>query len=348
MKTFRHLFSLIAAAACFAAFSLTTAFAQTVVLSDSFSRDPSATLVGNRPQFTAPSPGTWISSWGANNNNAGGYVTQTYTTYTDGTNPYKNDGGKYSGNYLNNGDPTTLLKLNNSTTTITEPIGLPGFAWVQINHDFAADSTVINAGKLRITFDLYRTPAGNISWFFGNGAQNGVNNGNSGSPVLNTANDIGLLWRGPGSASGNMSIKDSGAHPAGYGGTSAQSDSFAFVQGNAAINALTPPIPVQIDITGTAFGTSSSLVEMWVAGVQQDLNGTNPGLGLGFTWDGEASAYMGFGSNNSPIEGSLGSEVFRASGIDNLVITAVPEPTSAALLGLGALGLIWVARSRKR
>jgi len=313
-----------------------------IVLSDDFSRSPSGTLVGNRPQFTAPAPGTWVSSWGANNNYAGGYVTQTYTTYTNATAgiTYMNDGGKYSGNYLNNGDLTTPLKLNNSSTTITEPIGLPGFAWVQINHNFAADSIVTGAGHLRITFDWYRTPGGNLNWSFGNNDPTGVVNGNAGSPPTIAANDISLYWRG--FQANTFGMRDNGAlTPIG--------DSVAYI-GNP--NITTMPVPIRIDIKAISGSflspNSTSLIELWVAGVQQDLNGTASGFGYTFTWDSEGGAYMVFGSNSSPISGSPGAEVYLASGIDNLVITAVPEPTSAALLGLGTLGLIWVARSRKR
>jgi len=289
-----------------------------VILSDNFSRVPAATHVGTPPQFTAPAPGTWISSWGSNNNFTGGRVSQTYTTYTDGENPYKNDAGRYSGNWLNNGSMSYPLKLNNSATTITEPIGIPGFAWVQINHNFATNAIVTNAPKLRITFDWYRTAGGNINWSFGNNDPTGVVNGNAGSPPTIAANDISLYWRG--FQANTFGMRDHGA-------LTAIGDTAAYI-GSPNIN--TMPVPIRIEITwltGPPFASgSTSLIEMWVAGVKQDLGGTDPinGSGYTFTWDDEGGAYMVFGSNNSPISGSAGSEVYLASGIDNLVITATP------------------------
>jgi hypothetical protein len=314
--------------------------APVVVMSDSFSRPGVSGPVGTPPsRDTSPAAQaallpTWTSSWGANNNASGGYVTQTYTPFaaTGSGNPYFIDGTNgISGNWLNNGDAAYPLKYHNSATTTLEPIGMTGFAWTQINHDFAADSIVQSQPKLRIAFDLYRTPAGNISWFFGTDNPAGAH-GNTGSPALNTANDISIYWRGQGAAGGNWGIRDNGsATPPGYGGAS--SDSIAYAQGNGVVNALTPPLPIVIEITGTNFTSgSTSSIEMWVNGVQQDLNGSNAGLALAFTWDSGNAAYMGFGSNNTPVEGTVANPVYRASGIDNLIISAVPEPTTLGLL----------------
>jgi hypothetical protein len=317
----------------------------TIVFSDSFSRDPAGTPVGTPPNrdtsaaAQAAAAASWVSSWGANNNVTGGYVSQTYTTYVDAAgNDFKVDGTNgISGNWLNNGSASFPLKLAGVSTTTTEPIGIPGFAWVQINHDFAADTTVTGAGALRINFDLYRTPAGNISWFFGNEQQNGQNNGNAGSPALNTANDIALLWRGGASASASYGVRDNGVLPPGVG------DVVSYI-GSPNVSQI--PIPIQIDITGTNFSSGSmSTIDLTVAGVPQDLNGAAAGNGYVFTWDAGGAAYMGFGSNSTPVEGTVATPVYRASGIDNLVITAVPEP-AAGILWLAGAGVAFRFRRR--
>jgi len=308
----------------------------TVVLSDSFSRTPAATPVGTPPtrdtsaSAQADASANWVSSWGSNNNAFGGYVTQNYTTYLEGSGKvYKVDGANgISGNWLNNGSAVHPLKLAGSATTITEPIGIPGFAWVQINHDFSADSVVTGPGKkMTISFDLYRTPGGNVSWFFGQSDPTGVANGNAGSPATIGANDISLYFRGTQAAS--FGLRDNGIVPAAVPGI-ANYDTISYTSGT---DLSTLPIPISIVITGTNFSFgASSTIDLWVAGVQQDLNGSAAGTGYSFTWDNGGAAYMGFGSNNTPVEGTVGAPVYRASGIDNLVISVVPEPSSCLLV----------------
>jgi hypothetical protein len=325
-----------------AAASITVVPAQIVVLSDNFSR-PGGMPVGTPPSRDTTSSNqtwaaaNWVSSWGANNNPAGGYVTQTYTPYSSGgTTPasYRVDGANgISGNWLNNGDATYPLKLAGSATTTTESIGIPGFAWVQINHDFAADPVVAAAGFLRVSFDLYRTPGGNISWFFGQDDATGVNNGTAGSPATIAANDISLYWRGTQAAT--YGLRDNGAVPSAVPGI-ANYDTIAY---NGSPDLSTLPIPIQIDIAGTSFGLGApSTIQLWVAGIQQDLNGDAVGTGYTFIWDGGGAAYMGFASNNNPTEGTVAAPVYRASGIDNLVIS-VPEPGVVSFLVLGAAAL---------
>lgn len=281
------------------------------LLTDNFSRNttPANTPVGTPPTRDVNASTTgWVSDWGQNNNHAGGKITQTYTTYLDTSgNPFKIDGtSSISGNWLNNGSAAHPLKINNSGATITEPIGIPGFAWVQVNHDFAANRAVTSGDKFRVKFDLYRTPGGNVSWYIGNADPTGVNNGNAGSPVLNTQNDLGLLWRG--FQSSTFSLFDSGADQLGS----------AAYAGGTNVNAM--PIPIVIEISGTQWSAGqNSTVEMWVAGVKQDLNGAAAGEARSLAWDGGA-VFMGFGSNSSPVEGTIAAPVFRASGIDNLAV----------------------------
>jgi len=296
----------------------------TVVLSDSFSRAPASSTLGTPPNrdtsasAQADAGANWVSNWGQNNNSAGGYVNQTYTSYQDalGEN-FKVDGmNGISGNWLNNGSPTHPLKLGNAGATITEPIGLTGFAWVQIDHDFAADSQVAAADKLRIEFDFYRTPGGNISWFLGQSDDTGVANGNAGSPAVITSNDISLYFRG--FQAGTFGLRDNGLLPAPVPGI-ASYDTISYASGT---NMNAQPIAVQIEIAGTDFNSgSTSALDLWVSGVQQDLNGTADGTSYTFTWDAGGSAYMGFASNNTPVEGTIAAPVYRASGIDNLVVS---------------------------
>lgn len=324
--------------------------ADVVVLSDSFSRANPGTPIGTAPtkDTTAASQtaaaANWVSSWGANNNAAGGYVSQTYTTYNSGGGTpanYKVDGtNAISGNWLNNGSAAHPLAVSSGGTT-TEAIGMTGFAWTQVNHNFATDTTVQAAPLLRINFDLYRSTTGNVSWFLGQNDATGVANGTAGSPATVASNDISLYFRGVNAST--FGLRDNGVLPTAAGITSYDTMSYA---GGTPI---TPsPLAIQIDITGTTFGASqNSLLELWVNGVQQDLNGTAIGSGYAFSWDSDASAFMGFGSNNSPVGGTVASPVFQASGIDNLRITAVPEPATMVLIGcIGLVGLGYQIRRK--
>lgn len=301
-----------------------SASAQTILLSDSFNRTPAGTGVGTAPTkdtsaaAQADAAANWASDWGANDNAAGGTISQTYTTYIDNIGQkFKVDGTNgISGNWLNNG---LTLKKTGGTDTTTEPIGLPGFGWVQINENFATNATVAAATTLRVNFDLYRSASGNVSWFFGQDDPTGVANGNAGSPAVIANNDIGIYWRGI--QANTFGLRDNGALPSPVTGIS-NYDTIAYAAGTA----LFPqPIAIRIDITGTNFAAGqTSLVEMWVNGTQQDLNGADAaGAGYNLTWDAGGAAYMGFGSNSTPVEGTVAAPVYRASGIDNLVISAV-------------------------
>ncbi len=336
-------FRLLSSAALAALLAAGTAGADVTVLSDSFSRNPAGTIVGTAPlkDTTIPNPPGWVSSWGANNNAAGGYVSQTYTTYVDGTRFSKVDGTNgISGNWLNNGSTAHPLKYNQSTTTTTEPIGIPGFAWVQLNHDFDADALVTGSGKMTVSFDLYRSAGGNMSWYFGNSQVNGQNNGNAGSPALNTANDISLYWRG--GTTNTFGIRDNGINPGGV----AALDAINYATGTNFASSI--PASIKIDITGTNFSTgATSVIDLFVNGIQQDLNGATAGSSHTLTWDAGGAAYMGFGSNSTPVEGTNAVPVYRAAGIDNLVITAIPEPTAFLFGGL-VTSLVGVVMLRRR
>jgi hypothetical protein len=67
------------------------------------------------------------------------------------------------------------------------------------------------------------------------------------------------------------------------------------------------------------------------------INGTSVKTGS-FTWSGDNENYLFLYSNYSNSNGRL----------DNFEVSTVPEPTSAALFGLGLLGLIGFGRRRKR
>jgi hypothetical protein len=312
------------------------ATADVVILSDNFSRTPVNTIVGTAPSRSTTTPATWTSSWGANNNSNGGNVTQTYTTYVDGSLNYKIEGTNgTTGNWLNNGSASHPLT---GAVNSTEPIGLPGFAWVQINHDFSANTDVSSASSLRISFDVHRPTGGNIAWFFGQSDATGANNGNAGSPATVAANDIALYFRG--TQAQTFGLREDGLLPTPVTGI-ASYDTMSYATGTN-ISASTNSMSVQIDIFGTNFTTGqSSTLELRVNGILQDLNGTAAaGAEKLFTWNG-TGAYMGFSSNNTAVLGAVGSETYRAAGIDNLVITAVPEPGTLSLCGLAGLGLVY-------
>jgi hypothetical protein len=302
----------------------------TVLLSDNFSRSPANLAVGTPPtrDTTAASQANaaqnWVSAWGANNNFAGGSVNQAYTTYlgNDGAGVQRNfkvDGAVgISGNWLNNDDPAYPIKSTGSANLVNASLGITGFAWTQINHDFLADPAVQAAERIRVSFDLYRSASGNVSWFFGQSDPTGVANGNAGSPAVIGSNDISVYFRGV--QANSFGVRDNGALPAPVPGIG----NFDTVSYAAGTTLFPQPLAIQIDIVGTNLVNGQSFLELTVNGTPQDLNGTSvDGVGLAFDWDGGAAAYMGFGSNSTPVEGTVAAPVYRAQGIDNLIVSLV-------------------------
>ena len=198
---------------------------------------------------------------------------------------------------------------------MSEPIGITGFAWLQVNHNFAADAIVQAAEKLRVSFDLYRPNGGNIGFSFGQSDATGVTNGTAGSPATVADNDISLYFRG--TQASTYGLRDNGALPAATAGI-ASYDTIAYAAGS---NITNYPSTIVIDITGTNYSAGATcLIELSVNGVVQDLNGTSvAGNGYTFTWDGGGAAYMNLASNNSPVGGTVAAPDPRAAGIDNLV-----------------------------
>lgn len=239
--------------------------------------------------------GSLVSSWGSNDNALGGSIVQTYQT----SNPF-----------------------NNSVPVVRNNRGELGWAFTEIQHDFASN---LAGGGLTIQFDMsfLNGGGGNVSWWMGTASGDiepaDITNGTKQIPLQFSGSDVGLLWRGGASTGGSFLAGvavDNGfasGHVRTGGGSSA----------------------MRIDIfTNSAAAGSPATVRLTIDGNVTDINGAAAGTDLSFNWDAQGAAYTGFGSN-----------VATYYAIDNLVVTAIPEPASLGMLAIG--GLIALRRRRQ-
>ena len=65
-----------------------------------------------------------------------------------------------------------------------------------------------------------------------------------------------------------------------------------------------------------------------------------------FTWNFSPGDFGG-GTEGTPLTFSVGSSAQRGLYVDNIVLSVIPEPSAAALLGLAGLGGLVLRRRRR-
>jgi hypothetical protein len=211
--------------------------------------------------------------------------------------------------------------FNSTVAVVRNDRGELGWAFAEIQHDFAAN---LAGGGVTVEFSLIfmSQGGGNVNWWMGvksgDITPSSVTDTIKQIPLQFTGTDIGLLWRANAATGGS------------------------FNSGVAVDNGFSSPhlrngqpSQIRIDVfTTSAASGSPGTLRLTVDSNVVDINGAAAGTDLAFTWDADGAAYMGFGSN---------ANAYYA--IDNLRISAIPEPASLALLGVA--GLLLAAQRRK-
>jgi hypothetical protein len=244
-----------------------------------------------------------VSDWGSNNNALGGSVVQTYEV----SNPFTSGGS------------TTVARVQNG-------YGELGWAFAEIQHDFAAN---VGAGGLRWDFKVNfpGTAGGHVSWWLGSASSDIVPGDITVAPdqipLQKPETDIGIIMRAnPGSTGWTLTNK--GTIP--NGGTEIN-----FLPSVLAARGQDNTVVLELFTTSATLSSPATL-RVTVNGIVQDVNGAAPGTDYSFTWDAQGELYGGFGSN-----------INNYYLVDDLVVTAIPEPGA---LGAMAAGLVLLKRRR--
>lgn len=258
MKTPKQLIRLVACTAGFATLAFATASAQTIVLSDSFSRN-----VNSPPLTGGP------SGWGVNDNAAGGTQTQNYLAQLDTT-----------------GDQQQW---------VNGVEGLLRFGTARISLDIAPLAPL----GYTVSFDARRSASGGfVGFVLGLGPADVL----TGLSVLNTNADFGFLLKPPSGGQMQLEVLKAGVSQGGNFGAFGDASLYHTVSATVAPNGYAGTADIAITVDG------------------------NPAYTGSFPWQVDSNqGYIGFSANQ------------RDASIDNLVITAIPEPMTPALLGLGVL-----------
>lgn len=267
-------------AAWCAVMGVTQAAMGNVIFSDSFNGRQNGDATANPA----------VPGWGSNDNALGGSIVQTYQVSN---------------------------VFNNTVATVRNDRGELGWAFAEIQHNFAAN---LAGGGLVIEFDLgfLAGGGGNVNWWMGT-ASGDIEPGDITNPVKQiplqfSGSDVGLLWRG-GAATGGSFLAGAPVNN-------------TFASNHVRTGGGFSQIRIDVNTFSAAPG-SPATVRLTIDGVVTDINGAAAGTDLSFNWDAQGEVYMGFGSN-----------VNAYYAIDNLRITAIPEPVALAPLALAGLGLV--------
>lgn len=215
----------------------------------------------------------------------------------------------------------TSNPFNATIARVQNNYGELGWAFAEIQHDFAAN---VGGGGLTWEFKVNfpGTAGGHTSWWLGTASTDigpsDISVAGKQIPLQMAFTDLGLIMR----AAGGWTFTNHGV--ASNGGTE--------VNFTPVVNPRGQDNTVRIDILTTGAASVPGTMKLTVNGIVQDINGAAPGTDFAFTWDAQGELYGGFGSN-----------VTAYYLVDDLVVSAVPEPGA---IGALAAGLLLLKRRR--
>jgi hypothetical protein len=186
-----------------------------------------------------------------------------------------------------------------------------------INNDFATDAAITSSGGFTISYNDFvpASASGSGNWLgIIVGETSAFVNSDNGIQINNSATPFGLL------------VKGNGEYQSFSDGTQGNGSQPALTLNNGSI-----ANQVVLTFLTTSFASGSS------ATVSATVNGTaiNLGADANFTWGAGGQNYIQFED--------YGSDGY---GMNNLVISTVPEPSTMALAALGGASLLIIRRRK--